>query len=63
MPTYRITIQRGARFQLDLDAATRLDALRMINTTATEHDGIDQKETRVISIKELKQADVHHSIN
>ena len=63
MPKFRLTIQRGAQFQLDLEAATRLDALKMISATAEKCDGVDKKETRVISIKEIQQASVHHSIN
>jgi hypothetical protein len=55
MPTYRVTIDRAVRFQLDFEAATRLDALRMVNDTALVYDGQDLKETRVIAIKELKE--------
>ena len=55
MPTYRLTIERTVRFQLDLEADTRLDALRMVNDTALVYDGQDLKETRVIAIKELKE--------
>jgi hypothetical protein len=55
MPTYRITIERTVRFQLDVEADTRLDALRMVNDTALVYDGQDLKETRVIAIKELQQ--------
>lgn len=55
MPTYRLTIDRAVRFQLDLEAATRLDALRMVNDTALVYDGQDLKETRVIAIKELEE--------
>ena len=53
MPTYRVTIDRAVRFQLDLEADTRLDALRMVNDTALVYDAQDLKETRVISIQEL----------
>jgi hypothetical protein len=53
MPTYRVTIDRAVRFQLDLEADTRLDALRMVTDTALVYDAQDLKETRVISIKEL----------
>ena len=53
MPTYRVTIERAVRFQLDLEADTRLDALRMVNDTALVYDAQDLKETRVISIQEL----------
>lgn len=55
MPTYRLTIERTVRFQIDLEAPTRLDALRMVNNKALLYDGIDSKETRVIAIKELQE--------
>ena len=55
MPTYRMTIERTVRFQLDIEAPTRLQALRMVNDTALVYDGQDLKETRVIAIKELKE--------
>ena len=55
MPNYRLTIDRAVRFQLDLEADTRLDALRMVNTKALMYDDRDLKETRVIAIKEVQQ--------
>ena len=55
MPTYRLTIDRAVRFQLDVEATDRLDALRMVNDTALVYDGQDLKETRVIAIKELQK--------
>ena len=55
MPTYRMTIERTVRFQLDLEAPTRLDALRMVNDKALMYDDRDLKETRVIAIKELEK--------
>jgi hypothetical protein len=55
MPTYRLTIERTVRFQLDIEADTRLDALRMVREKALMYDALDQKETRVIAIKELKE--------
>ena len=58
MPTYRMTIDRTVRFQLDLEAPTRLDALRMVNTKALMYDDRDLKETRVIAIKELETQSV-----
>jgi len=58
MPTYRMTIDRAVRFQLDLDAPTRLDALRMVNDKALMYDDRDLKETRVIAIKELEPQSV-----
>jgi hypothetical protein len=60
VPTYRMTIDRAVRFQLDLEAPTRLEALRMVNDTALVYDGQDLKETRVIAIKELKEVPVLH---
>jgi hypothetical protein len=58
MPTYRMTIERTVRFQLDLEAPTRLDALRMVNDKALMYDDRDLKETRVIAIKELEEVPV-----
>jgi hypothetical protein len=55
MPTYRLTIDRAVRFQLDIEADTRLDALRMVNDKALMYDAQDHKETRVIAIKELQE--------
>lgn len=60
MPTYRMTIERTVRFQLDLEADTRLDALRMVNDKALMYDDRDLKETRVIAIKELEPQSVLH---
>jgi hypothetical protein len=54
VPTYRMTIERTVRFQLDLEADTRLDALSMVNDKALMYDAQDHKETRVIAIKELE---------
>jgi hypothetical protein len=61
MPTYRLTLERTVRFQLDVEAPTRLDALRMVNTKALVYDGLDQKETRVINIQELQEDHVLNS--
>ena len=55
MPTYRMTIDRTVRFQLDLEADTRLHAMRMVNDKALMYDDQDLKETRVIAIKELEK--------
>ncbi len=60
MPTYRMTIERTVRFQLDLEAPTRLEALRMVNDKALMYDDRDLKETRVIAIKELEKVPVLH---
>ena len=55
MPTYRVTIDRAVRFQLDIEAESRLDALKKVTDTAMVYDEQDLKETRVISIQELIQ--------
>lgn len=55
MPTYRITIDRAVRFQLDIEAESRLDALKKVTDTAMVYDEQDLKETRVINIQELIQ--------
>ena len=59
MPTYRLTIERTVRFQLDIEADSRKDALQKITVTALDYDDRDLKETRVIAIKELKQEPLH----
>ena len=58
MPTYRMTIDRAVRFQLDVEATDRLEALRMVNDKALMYDDRDLKETRVIAIKELQKDNV-----
>lgn len=55
MKTYRVTIDRAVRFQLDIEADTRLDALQKVTDTAVVYDDQDLKETRVISVQELIQ--------
>jgi hypothetical protein len=55
-----MTIDRTVRFQLDLEAPTRLEALRMVNDKALMYDDRDLKETRVIAIKELETQSVLH---
>ena len=59
MPTYRLTIDRAVRFQLDLEADSRLDALRKVTDMALVYDDKDLKETRVISVQELKEPVQH----
>ena len=59
MPTYRLTIDRTVRFQLDLEADSRLDALRKVTDMALVYDEQDLKETRVISVQELKEPVQH----
>lgn len=58
MPTYRLTIERGVRFQLDVEAATRADALKIVTRLALDYDERDSKETRVIAVQELQQIPV-----
>ena len=58
MPTYRMTIERTVRFQLDVEATDRLEALRTVNDKALMYDDRDLKETRVIAIKELQKDNV-----
>ena len=53
MPTYRLTIERTVRFQLDLEADSRLDALSKVTGMALNYDDRDLKETRVIAVHEL----------
>lgn len=59
MKTYRLTIDRAVRFQLDLEADSRLDALRKVTDMALVYDEQDLKETRVISVQELKEPVQH----
>jgi len=63
VPTYRLTIERGVRFQLDVEAADRFDALQKITVTALHYDGQDLKETRVIAIKKLEEVNVLNSLD
>lgn len=58
MNTYRLTIERGVRFQLDVEAATRADALKMVTRLALYYDERDSKEARVIAVQELQQIPV-----
>jgi head-tail adaptor len=51
--TYRVTIDRAVRFQLDIEAESRLDALQKVTDTAMIYDEQDLKETRVINVQEL----------
>ena len=62
MPTYRLTIDRAVRFQLDLEADSRLDALKKVTDMALVYDEQDLKETRVISVQELTKP-VLNSLN
>ena len=59
MPTYRMTIERTVRFQLDLEAENRMDALRKVTTMALNYDDRDLKETRVITVQELTKPVQH----
>lgn len=55
MPIYRMTIERTVRFQLDLEADSRMDALKKVTDMAMDYDDRDLKETRVIAVQELKE--------
>jgi len=55
MPTYRLTIDRAVRFQLDIEADSRMDALKKVIRTALHYDALDEKKTRVISLQELEK--------
>lgn len=55
MPTYRLTIDRAVRFQLDFEADSRIDALKKVIRTALHYDALDEKKTRVISLQELEK--------
>jgi len=59
VPTYRMTIERTVRFQLDLEADSRLDALAKVTDMALDYDDRDLKETRVINIHEPKKPVQH----
>jgi hypothetical protein len=61
MPTYRLTIERTVRFQLDLEATDRLDALAKATNMAMDYDDRDLKETRVVTVQELLP--VQHSFD
>jgi hypothetical protein len=63
MPTYRMTIDRTVRFQLDLEADSRLDALQKVMSLGLHYDGLDLKETHVVAIKELEKIHVLDSLN
>lgn len=55
--------REGARFQLDVEAATRADALKMVTRLALDYDGRDSKETRVIAVQELQKIPVLNPSN
>ena len=59
---YRMTIERTVRFQLDLEADSRMDALKKVTDMALDYDDRDLKETRVINIHELTKP-VQHSLD
>jgi hypothetical protein len=54
-----MTIERTVRFQLDLEAENRMDALRKVTTMALNYDDRDLKETRVITVQELTKPVQH----
>jgi len=63
MPTYRLTIDRAVRFQIDLEATDRLDALQKVMSLGLHYDDLDLKETHVVAIKELEKIHVLDSLN
>lgn len=63
MPTYRLTIDRAVRFEIDMEADSRLDALQKVMSLSLHYDGLDLKETHVAAIKELKKIHVLDSLN
>ena len=58
MNTYRLTIERGVRFQVEGEAATHADALKKVTRLVLDHEERDSKETRVIAVQELQQIPV-----
>ena len=54
MPIYRLTIERTVRFQIDLEADSRLGALKKVTTLALDYDDRDLKETHVVNVQESK---------
>jgi hypothetical protein len=63
MPTFRFTIERPMRFQLDLDVATRMDALQIIHDVAMRYDSENESKTTIIAITEIEQTNVHDSVD
>jgi hypothetical protein len=53
MNTYRIHLVREVELQIDLPAASQLDAMRLIQTMALDYDDRDAKQTRILSVKEI----------
>ena len=63
MPTFRLTIERTVRFQLDIEATDRMHALKILHAAALDYDDRDLKETRVIAIQELQKIPVLDPFN
>jgi hypothetical protein len=63
MPTYQITIVRPMRFTIELDTATRLDALQIIHDVSMKYDRDNESKTTILSIREIKQTDVHNPVD
>lgn len=53
MKTYRIHLVREVELQIDLPAASQLDAMRIVQTIALDYDDRDAKQTRILSVKEV----------
>lgn len=63
MPTYRLTIDRVVRFEIDIEADGRLDALQKVMSLGLHYDGLDLKETHVVAIKKLEEVHVLDSLD
>jgi hypothetical protein len=50
-----MTIERTVRLQLEIEADDRLDAIKKVTEMALDYDDRDLKETRVVTVQELKK--------
>ena len=51
------------RFTIELDTATRLDALQIIHDVSMKYDRDNESKTTILSIREIKQTDVHNPVD
>jgi HD-like signal output (HDOD) protein len=49
---YWITIIREHQVTLTMEAASRLDIIRLVTNLAIKYDAIDGKQTKIVSINE-----------
>ena len=49
---FAITLVRDHQVTLTIDAPSRLDVIRLVNTLALKYDAIDGKQTKIVSIHE-----------